>query len=298
MTASKGKNTKPRFCDRYTTRGNGPALHPLALLAMRPPSPSSSSTASVAMRSTSALATDITGTKNKIDTLTKTTLAIAATAILLGGTYQREQRRQLQEQENGIKDGKTISAITSIPESVIYTVDTIATPSVITEHDSTSSLSKNNNNNNSAHGSTGKERTNHHRGLLLDDIIAGIKSIAASSSDAISSHMEPLRRQAVKNQIPSQFHQPRNVMINRMRSVAGRGLHEKYNVEWDTVLGEGAYGSVHPARLALTGEKVALKKISKRYTNSSDFFSETDALLRIYDNGGHPNISGLRDMVG
>ena len=59
---------------------------------------------------------------------------------------------------------------------------------------------------------------------------------------------------------------------------------------------EGAYGSVHPARLATTGEKVALKKISKRYTNSSTFKNETEALLRIYDNGGHPNISGLRDM--
>jgi serine/threonine protein kinase len=41
---------------------------------------------------------------------------------------------------------------------------------------------------------------------------------------------------------------------------------------------------------------VALKKISRRYTNSSTFKTETDALLRIYDNGGHPNISGLRDM--
>jgi serine/threonine protein kinase len=41
---------------------------------------------------------------------------------------------------------------------------------------------------------------------------------------------------------------------------------------------------------------VALKKISKRYTNSSSFKTETDALLHIYDNGGHPNISGLRDM--
>jgi len=39
-----------------------------------------------------------------------------------------------------------------------------------------------------------------------------------------------------------------------------------------------------------------LKKISKRYTNTSNFKTETDALLRIYDNGGHPNISGLRDM--
>jgi serine/threonine protein kinase len=48
--------------------------------------------------------------------------------------------------------------------------------------------------------------------------------------------------------------------------------------------------------LPLAPSQVALKKISKRYTNSSSFKTETDALLRIYDNGGHPNISGLRDM--
>jgi hypothetical protein len=88
----------------------------------------------------------------------------------------------------------------------------------------------------------------------------------------------------------------RNVMLHRKRSKAGRDLYSKYNVDWKTVLGEGAYGSVYPARLACTGEKVALKKISKRHTNSSAFRNETAALLRIYDNGGHPNISGLRDM--
>lgn len=90
--------------------------------------------------------------------------------------------------------------------------------------------------------------------------------------------------------------QPQNVMLHRMRSMKGRGLTEKYQIDWDTVLGEGAYGQVYPARVAATGEKVALKKISRRYTNSSGFKTETDALLRIYDNGGHPNISGLRDM--
>jgi hypothetical protein len=47
-----------------------------------------------------------------------------------------------------------------------------------------------------------------------------------------------------------------NVMLTRMRSVSGRGLNEKYKVDWNTVLGEGAFGAVHPARLALTGEKV------------------------------------------
>lgn len=89
---------------------------------------------------------------------------------------------------------------------------------------------------------------------------------------------------------------PINVMIHRMRSLRSRPMNEKYIVDWRNVIGEGAYGSVHPARLAATREKVALKKISKRYTNSSNFKTETDALLRIYDNGGHPNISGLRDM--
>jgi len=88
----------------------------------------------------------------------------------------------------------------------------------------------------------------------------------------------------------------RNVTAQRLRSLRARNLDEKYRVEWNNVLGEGAYGSVHPARVANTGEKVALKKISKRYTDTSSFQRETIPLLRIYSNGGHPNISGLRDM--
>jgi len=73
-------------------------------------------------------------------------------------------------------------------------------------------------------------------------------------------------------------------------------MTDKYNVLWEKKLGEGAFGSVHPAYNIKTGEKYALKKISKRYTNNKNFKTETDALLRIFDNGGHPNISGLRDM--
>ena len=48
----------------------------------------------------------------------------------------------------------------------------------------------------------------------------------------------------------------RNVMLHRMRSVRARHLDEKYNVDFSNVLGEGAFGSVHPARLASTGQKV------------------------------------------
>ena len=50
----------------------------------------------------------------------------------------------------------------------------------------------------------------------------------------------------------------RNVTAHRMRSIRARNLDDKYNVDWKTVLGEGAYGSVHPARVASTGEKVRL----------------------------------------
>ena len=51
--------------------------------------------------------------------------------------------------------------------------------------------------------------------------------------------------------------QPYNVMLHRKRSTRARNLTDKYNVDWSVCLGEGAYGSVHPARLAATGEKVS-----------------------------------------
>ena len=56
---------------------------------------------------------------------------------------------------------------------------------------------------------------------------------------------------------------------------------------------EGPYSATF---LFFSLDKVALKKISRRFTSSAGFQTETDALLRIFDNGGHPNISGLRDM--
>mmetsp|Transcript_3184 Transcript_3184/g.6953 ORF Transcript_3184/g.6953 Transcript_3184/m.6953 type:complete len:1032 (+) Transcript_3184:126-3221(+) len=104
------------------------------------------------------------------------------------------------------------------------------------------------------------------------------------------------KRAPAKNLLSGRSGGARNVMLHRMRSMRARDLSEKYRVDWKNVLGEGAYGSVHPARLAATGEKVALKKMKKRYTNTSSFRTETDALLRIYDNGGHPNVAALRDL--
>jgi Protein kinase domain len=127
-----------------------------------------------------------------------------------------------------------------------------------------------------------------------------------TSSDADYHHEPHSRHQANSSAITSSHHHlnttttltpgAKNIMLHRMRSTRGRSLNDKYNIDWTVRLGEGAYGSVHPARLRATGEKVALKQINRGFTNAIGFKTETDALLRIYDNGGHPNINGLRDM--
>jgi len=62
---------------------------------------------------------------------------------------------------------------------------------------------------------------------------------------------------AIENEKRKLNSSARGVMLHRTRSNRTRGLADKYNVDWDMCLGEGAYGSVHPARLAATGEKVS-----------------------------------------
>lgn len=104
----------------------------------------------------------------------------------------------------------------------------------------------------------------------------GDENARSSVSSSLSTLLLPARQIIAGSTITTTQTEPRrittlptrNVMINRMRSVAGRGLNEKYKVDWGTVLGEGAYGSVHPARLALTGEKV--RKLDRNTMGSDD----------------------------
>lgn len=72
-------------------------------------------------------------------------------------------------------------------------------------------------------------------------------------------------------------------------------LESKYNVQWDKVLGRGAYGNVYLATNRETKEQVAVKKISKKYTGSIDFQREMNALLHLNSAGGHPNICSLHE---
>lgn len=72
-------------------------------------------------------------------------------------------------------------------------------------------------------------------------------------------------------------------------------LEDKYKIAWNKPLGEGAYGAVFSAIHRQTGEKVAVKKISKRLTNNSSFQREMDSLMLLRENGGHPNVCSMRE---
>ena len=88
----------------------------------------------------------------------------------------------------------------------------------------------------------------------------------------------------------------RHQTIQQMEKTATKAsLKEHYDVNWSNPLGEGAFGSVHTAIERSTGEIVAVKKISKEYTDNVSFQREMDALLHIRQSGGHPNICGLRE---
>ena len=72
-------------------------------------------------------------------------------------------------------------------------------------------------------------------------------------------------------------------------------FERKYDVDWDHALGEGAFGAVYSAVHTETGERVAIKQISKDVVDDPQFEKEIDALLRLRHNGGHPNILSIRE---
>jgi hypothetical protein len=207
--------------------------------------------------SSSSLSTDTQSKTNKITgALVMTAAAAAAAAVFLG--VEQKEELQSKRENTETKEEKEVEEEVAA-RTTTTTTDTTGFPSMVAP------LFRQDiyNNNHNVRTAT---KNNHFRSLTFDDLIAKVNTINSNNNNNNShtTSMEPLQRTtaAAKNKLShSQIHQPRNVMISRMRSVAGRGLHEKYNVDWKTVLGEGAYGSVHPARLALTGEKVSLIKV-------------------------------------
>jgi Protein kinase domain len=77
--------------------------------------------------------------------------------------------------------------------------------------------------------------------------------------------------------------------------VSQQTVRSMYKVDWKRPLGQGGFGAVYSATDRKTGEKVALKQISKKYTNDVGFQREMEAFLHLRRAGGHPNICGLRE---
>jgi Protein kinase domain len=72
-------------------------------------------------------------------------------------------------------------------------------------------------------------------------------------------------------------------------------LQHRYNINWKEPLGEGSFAVVYLGIDKKSGERVAVKKISKKYTGAHGLQREMHALLHLRDAGGHPNICSLRE---
>jgi len=90
----------------------------------------------------------------------------------------------------------------------------------------------------------------------------------------------------------------RQTMLRMNKESTKELLESRYNVDWsDTPLGIGAFGTVHKATSKNTEHenKVAIKKINKKFTDQESFQREMSALLDIREWGGHPNICALQE---
>ena len=74
-------------------------------------------------------------------------------------------------------------------------------------------------------------------------------------------------------------------------------LHEKYDMTnfERSIIGVGSFGAVARALCRTTGEYVAIKKLPKESTSDTAVQRELQALIRIRQAGGHPNLNTFRE---
>jgi len=72
-------------------------------------------------------------------------------------------------------------------------------------------------------------------------------------------------------------------------------VDSKYSWNKDELVGEGAYSKVYKATSRDTDDVVALKNISKKYTDTQYFQQEVEAMLYIQEKGGHPHVITLHE---
>lgn len=102
--------------------------------------------------------------------------------------------------------------------------------------------------------------------------------------------------------VDEQLKQHRQRMLRTRQTVrkmeedsSSERLENRYSIDWNTPLGEGSFGVVYLGVDRKSGERVAVKKISKKLTGAHELQLEMRALLHLRDSGGHPNICSLRE---
>eukprot|EP00934_Nitzschia_sp_Nitz4_P003747 Nitzschia sp. Nitz4//scaffold56_size114212//71500//73974//NITZ4_003957-RA/size114212-snap-gene-0.186-mRNA-1//-1//CDS//3329554727//3737//frame0 len=72
-------------------------------------------------------------------------------------------------------------------------------------------------------------------------------------------------------------------------------LESRYDIRWERPVGVGTFGNVYQGRHRVAGTPVAVKKISKRFTNSDTFQREMGVMLHLEKTGGHPSLCLLHE---
>jgi predicted Ser/Thr protein kinase len=122
----------------------------------------------------------------------------------------------------------------------------------------------------------------------IPDVIIPLPSLVMPISSSITycDFVAPKPRHSIRR---------RRTMKRMQETKTREKLENKYKVQWNRPLGEGGFGSVYLATNKKTGEMVAVKKISKKYTNDTSFQQEMNAFHQIRMNGNHPNLCGLHE---
>ncbi len=83
--------------------------------------------------------------------------------------------------------------------------------------------------------------------------------------------------------------QPTVELLNKTANYE-KTLESSYQIRWDNPIGIGTFGDVYQGLHRKTHTPVAIKKISKSFTNDSAFQREMEVLLHLERTGGHPSI--------